>query len=89
MKVVIVHDWLVIDGGAEKVLRAILDIYPNADIFSLVDFLNDRDRGIIQIKSKSYATKDNFNAIFDAVYHDSDEVIIPFDGDRGLVICDA
>jgi glycosyltransferase involved in cell wall biosynthesis len=44
LKVAIVHDWLVTDAGAEKVLRAVLDIYPDADIFSLVDFLNDKDR---------------------------------------------
>ena len=44
MKVVIVHDWLVADAGAEKVLRAMIDLYPDADIFSLVDFLSDEDR---------------------------------------------
>lgn len=44
MKIAIVHDWLVTNAGAEKVLRAIVDIYPDADIFSLVDFLNDQDR---------------------------------------------
>ena len=44
MKVAIVHDWLVTNAGAEKVLRALVDIYPNADIFSLVDFLSDKDR---------------------------------------------
>ena len=46
-KVAIVHDWLVVNGGAEKVLRAIIDLYPDADIFSLVDFLDDKDRGDI------------------------------------------
>jgi len=44
LKVAIIHDWLVTDAGAEKVLRAIIDIYPHADIFSLVDFLSDADR---------------------------------------------
>ena len=44
MRVVIVHDWLVTNAGAEKVLRALIDIYPNADIYSLVDFLSDKDR---------------------------------------------
>lgn len=44
MKVAIIHDWLVTNAGAEKVLKNILDIYPNADIFSLVDFLNEKDR---------------------------------------------
>ncbi|GJM61998.1 hypothetical protein PEDI_25500 [Persicobacter diffluens] len=36
MKVAIIHDWLVTLGGAEKVLQAILKIYPHADIFTLV-----------------------------------------------------
>lgn len=44
MKVAIVHDWLVTNAGAEKVLKAILEIYPQAEIFSLVDFLNEKDR---------------------------------------------
>ncbi len=44
MKIAIVHDWLVTNAGAEKVLRAIIDIYSDADIFTLVDFLSERDR---------------------------------------------
>ena len=44
MKIAIVHDWLVTDAGAEKVLRAMIDLYPHADIFSLVDFLDEKDR---------------------------------------------
>lgn len=47
MKIAIVHDWLVTDAGAEKVLRALIDIYPHADIFSLVDFLSDEDRDAV------------------------------------------
>jgi len=44
MKIAIVHDWLVTNAGAEKVLRTILKIYPDADIFSIVDFLSDEER---------------------------------------------
>lgn len=36
MKVAIVHDWLVNYGGAERVVEAMLSIYPDADIFTLV-----------------------------------------------------
>lgn len=36
MKVALVHDWLVNYGGAEDVVSAILEIYPDADIFTLV-----------------------------------------------------
>ena len=42
MKVAIVHDWLVVSGGAEKVLEQMIACFPQADIFSLVDFLKDR-----------------------------------------------
>jgi len=44
LKIAIIHDWLVTNAGAEKVLKNIIDIYPNADIFSLVDFLNEKNR---------------------------------------------
>jgi len=47
MKIAIVHDWLVTNAGAEKVLRSIVNLYPDADIFSLVDFLSDEERNII------------------------------------------
>lgn len=42
MKVAVVHDWLVVSGGAEKVLQQIVECFPQADIFTLVDFLEDR-----------------------------------------------
>ncbi|MCC8401607.1 glycosyltransferase [Paraburkholderia sp. MMS20-SJTN17] len=42
MKVAIVHDWLVAAGGAEKVLEQIIECFPDADLFSVVDFLEDR-----------------------------------------------
>jgi glycosyltransferase involved in cell wall biosynthesis len=42
VKVAIVHDWLVVSGGAEKVLQNIIECFPNADLFSLVDFMEDR-----------------------------------------------
>nr|WP_174771887.1 glycosyltransferase family 4 protein [Paraburkholderia sp. SG-MS1] len=34
---------MVVSGGAEKVLKNIIECFPNADIFSIVDFLEDRD----------------------------------------------
>jgi len=43
MKIALVQDWLYTIGGAEKVLEALLEIYPEADIFTLVDFLEKRD----------------------------------------------
>ena len=44
MRVAIVHDWLYVVGGAERVLEQLLRIYPGADVFALFDFLPDADR---------------------------------------------
>lgn len=45
MKVAIIHDWLVTHAGAEKVLEQLPKIYPAADLFSLVDFIDEDQRG--------------------------------------------
>lgn len=39
MKIAIVHDWLVNYAGSERVLEQMLLCCPNADVFSLVDFV--------------------------------------------------
>lgn len=44
MRVAIVHDWLYVLGGAERVLREILRCYPNADVFTLFDVLKQQER---------------------------------------------
>ncbi|MFD2699383.1 glycosyltransferase family 4 protein [Paenibacillus shunpengii] len=48
MKVAIVHDWLTTYTGAEKVVEQILKIYPQADLFTLVDFLKGDDRTFLK-----------------------------------------
>ncbi len=35
MKIAIVHDYLVTNGGAERCLKALLDVFPEADIYAL------------------------------------------------------
>lgn len=44
MKIAIVHDWLVTYAGAERVLAALIKIWPEADLFSVIDFFSDQDR---------------------------------------------
>lgn len=44
MKVAVVHDWLVSYAGAEKVTEQILDIYPEAELFAVCDFLSEEGR---------------------------------------------
>jgi len=50
MKIAIIHDWLVAYAGAEKVLEQILLCYPNADIFTIVDFMSESDRDFLEGK---------------------------------------
>jgi glycosyltransferase involved in cell wall biosynthesis len=47
VKVAVVHDWLDTWRGGESVLAQILRLYPDADLFALVDFLSPADRGAI------------------------------------------
>ena len=50
MKIAVVCDWLVTYAGAERVLEQILKLYPEADLFCLVDFLEEKDRSFLQGK---------------------------------------
>jgi glycosyltransferase involved in cell wall biosynthesis len=47
MKIAIVHEWLVTYAGSERALEQIVKLYPDADLFSLIDFLPDGERGFI------------------------------------------
>ncbi|MCK9738402.1 glycosyltransferase family 4 protein [Pseudomonas syringae] len=44
MKIAIVHDWLVSYAGAERVLASLINVWPAADLFAVIDFLSDQDR---------------------------------------------
>lgn len=44
LKIAIIHDWLVISGGAERVLEQLLLCFPQADVYSTVDFLPKHQR---------------------------------------------
>ena len=54
MKVAIVCDWLVTYAGAEKVLEQILNVFPDADLFALVDFIPEGQRDFIKNKKVSF-----------------------------------
>ena len=47
MKVAIVHEWFSTYAGSERVVEQLLDVVPQADLFALVDFLADNNRGFI------------------------------------------
>lgn len=50
MKTAVVVDWLTVYSGAERVVEQILEIYPECELFSLIDFLGDDQRGFIKGK---------------------------------------
>lgn len=51
LKVAIAHEWLDIYAGSERVVEQILNLYPHADLFSLVDFLATDERWFIHNKA--------------------------------------
>ena len=51
MRVAFVHDWLTVYAGAERLLEQMLEVYPDADLFSLIDFLPEKYRGCIRHKT--------------------------------------
>ena len=50
MKIAIVHDWLITYAGAERVLEQIINCFPDADIFAVVEFLKEKDKHFIKNK---------------------------------------
>ena len=53
MKIALVHDWFNDIGGAEKVVREMLLCYPDADVFSLIDFYDEKKRAKYLLGKKS------------------------------------
>jgi glycosyltransferase involved in cell wall biosynthesis len=43
MRVALVHDWFPAFRGGERVLSSMLDLFPNADVFTLFDFLSEAE----------------------------------------------
>lgn len=50
-RVAIVCDWLVSYAGSERVLEKILEVFPRADLFCVVDFIPEAERRFLQYKN--------------------------------------
>lgn len=48
IRVAIVHEWLDTYAGSERVLEQLLLCFPNADLFAVVDFMSEAERGFLQ-----------------------------------------
>jgi glycosyltransferase involved in cell wall biosynthesis len=50
-KIAIVQDWFTTFAGSEKVVEQLLQLYPQAELFSLIDFLPQKDRAFFGDKA--------------------------------------
>ena len=55
-KTAIIHEWLVSYAGSERCVESFTNIWKNADVFALVDFLNEEQRNIILKGKKANTT---------------------------------
>jgi glycosyltransferase involved in cell wall biosynthesis len=47
LKIAIVHEWFVSYAGSERVVEQIIRLYPKADLYSLIDFIPETERGFL------------------------------------------
>jgi hypothetical protein len=47
-RIAIVHEWLQVYAGSERVLEQLIRCYPDADIFAVVDFVPEKSRAFLQ-----------------------------------------
>jgi glycosyltransferase involved in cell wall biosynthesis len=52
-RIAVVHEWLLDFAGSERVLREILDLLPQADLFALVDLPDEELRSAIPRRAKA------------------------------------
>ena len=48
LRVAIVHEWLDTYAGSERVLEQLLLCFPDADLFAVVDFMSEAERGFLK-----------------------------------------
>lgn len=56
----IVADWLVTYAGAERVIKEFVDLYPDSELYSVVDFLSDESRQYFHNKKAKTTFIQNF-----------------------------
>jgi glycosyltransferase involved in cell wall biosynthesis len=62
-RVAIVHDWLVNPGGAELVLRDLLRVFPDAQVFTLIDHMAADERRAIGLGLTTTSSLQNIPGI--------------------------
>ena len=54
MRIAITHDWLDTWGGAELALAEMLALFPDADLYTLVDFMTPEYRARLRPRTITY-----------------------------------
>jgi len=67
-KIAIVHEWFATYAGSEKVVEQILQVFPQADLFGLFDFIPTNSRDFILNKTVSTSFLQNFPFINQSNY---------------------
>ena len=48
LKVAVVHEWFAQYAGSERVVEQLLRIFPQADLFAVVDFMDEKERAFLR-----------------------------------------
>ncbi len=56
MKKALIHDWFSVYAGAEKCIESFTNIWNDFEIYSLIDFLDKKDRDIILKGKKTHTS---------------------------------
>jgi glycosyltransferase involved in cell wall biosynthesis len=56
MKKALVHDWFSVYAGAEKCVESFTNIWDDFEVYSLIDYLSDKDREIILKGKKAHTS---------------------------------
>lgn len=75
-KVAVIHDWLTVYGGGERVLEQILKVFKKAHLFTLVDYLNEKDREFI--KNRKITTSFIQSLPFSKKYYRHYLILMPY-----------
>lgn len=62
-KIALIHDWFTTLAGSEKIIEQLLQIYPDADLYSLIDVMAADDRQFIGNRSVKTSFLQNFPGI--------------------------
>lgn len=56
MKKALIHDWFSVYGGAEKCIESFTTVWDDLEVYSLIDFLSDKDRDRILKGKKAHTS---------------------------------